>query len=78
MQWDKIYIINLDMFLELIELCVNNNYFYFSGKYLRQYMGTAMGNPLSPILADIVMDSLLLAISINLIQTTLDTFNSYH
>ncbi|XP_055522573.1 uncharacterized protein LOC129716757 [Wyeomyia smithii] len=62
MQWDKIGSktnINLDMFLELIEFCVKNSFFYFRGQHFRQVFGTAMGNPLSPILADIVMDSLM-------------------
>lgn len=51
--------INLDLFLEMVELCINNSYFCFRGKFYQQTFGTAMGSPLSPILADYVMEDLL-------------------
>ncbi|XP_062713765.1 uncharacterized protein LOC134290613 [Aedes albopictus] len=51
--------INLDLFLEMIELCLDNSYFKFRDKYYQQTFGTAMGSPLSPILADYVMEDLL-------------------
>ncbi|XP_062533790.1 uncharacterized protein LOC134202820 [Armigeres subalbatus] len=51
--------INLDLFLEMVELCVNNSCFRFRDKYYQQTFGTAMGSPLSPILADYVMEDLL-------------------
>lgn len=51
--------INLDLFLEIITFCIDNNYFRFRGKYYEQTFGTAMGSPLSPILADLVMEILL-------------------
>lgn len=35
------------------------SYFQFDNKYYQQVSGTAMGNPLSPILAEIVMDTLI-------------------
>ncbi|XP_058817820.1 uncharacterized protein LOC131681126 [Topomyia yanbarensis] len=62
MEWSNIRNstdINLDLFLELVEFCVNNSYFRFRDKYYNQTFGTAMGSPLSPILADIVMENLL-------------------
>lgn len=43
----------------MTELCINNSYFQFRGKYYQQMSGTAMGSPLSPILADYVMEDLL-------------------
>ncbi|XP_062537986.1 uncharacterized protein LOC134206299 [Armigeres subalbatus] len=43
----------------MVELCLNNSYFMFRDKYYQQTFGTAMGSPLSPILADYVMEDLL-------------------
>ena len=36
----------------------NNNFFQFNNRYCRQIFGSAMGNPISPILVDIVMQDL--------------------
>ncbi|XP_062706909.1 uncharacterized protein LOC115256058 [Aedes albopictus] len=61
-RWDDIKQgtnINLDLFLEIIELCVDSSYFRFRDTYYLQTFGTAMGSPLSPILADYVMEDLL-------------------
>ncbi|XP_062558073.1 uncharacterized protein LOC134222944 [Armigeres subalbatus] len=49
--WDNIKKntdINLDLFLEITEFCIDCSYFRFKGKYFQQVCGTAMGNPLSP------------------------------
>ena len=51
--------INLNLFLEIVEFCIDSSYFKFDNKYYRQIFGTAMGNPLSPVLADMVLESLL-------------------
>ncbi|XP_055522434.1 uncharacterized protein LOC129716622 [Wyeomyia smithii] len=51
--------INLDLFLEIIDFCLNGSYFSYKGKFFRQIHGTAMGNPLSPTIADLVMEALL-------------------
>ncbi|XP_058817322.1 uncharacterized protein LOC131680624 [Topomyia yanbarensis] len=51
--------INLDLFIEIVEFCLNNSYFRFRDKFYLQTFGTAMGSPLSPILADIVMENLI-------------------
>lgn len=51
--------IDLEYFLKLFDIAiVHNNYFQFNDKFYKQKNGLAMGNPLSPILADIVMDKL--------------------
>ncbi len=39
-------------------LCMDQNYFTFDNKFYRQTSGLPMGSPLSPLLADIFMDSL--------------------
>lgn len=47
-------------FLDMLSFCfLDNNYFSFNGNYYKQIFGTPMGSPLSPILADIVMEDLL-------------------
>lgn len=51
--------INLDLFLEIVEYCMEASYFCFDGRYYKQIYGTAMGSPLSPIVADIVLDSVI-------------------
>lgn len=51
--------INLDLFLEMVELCMDSSYFRFRDKYYQQTFGTAMGSPLSPILADYITEDLL-------------------
>ncbi|XP_062704389.1 uncharacterized protein LOC134286739 [Aedes albopictus] len=61
-RWDEIKEntnINLDLFLEMTEFCINCSYFQFKGQSYQQVFGTAMGNPLSPIIADLVMETLL-------------------
>ncbi|XP_062703673.1 uncharacterized protein LOC134286115 [Aedes albopictus] len=60
--WDEIREntnINLDLFLEIVDFCVGASCFCFRQKFYVQISGTAMGSPLSPILADIVMENLL-------------------
>ncbi|XP_055527883.1 uncharacterized protein LOC129720426 [Wyeomyia smithii] len=62
MMWDEIKKnteINLDLFLEILEFCIDASFFVFRGKFFHQRSGTAMGSPLSPILADIVMNNII-------------------
>lgn len=47
-------------FLEILKFCLNdNNYFTYNNKIYKQIFGMPMGNPLSPTIADIVLDNLL-------------------
>lgn len=47
-------------FLKILEFClIENNYFNFNSKLYHQSFGMPMGNPLSPTIADIVLDDLL-------------------
>ncbi|XP_062705294.1 uncharacterized protein LOC134287463 [Aedes albopictus] len=62
MNWDtigKATNINLDLFLEMVSFCIDSSYFKFRDKFYQQTFGTAMGSPLSPILAEVVMEVLL-------------------
>ena len=40
----------------LTELCLHSTYFAFQGKIFKQLKGTAMGSPLSPVIANIFME----------------------
>jgi hypothetical protein len=42
-------------YLKLTQLCMNQTAFQFNGKFYSQTFGTAMGNPLSPFLANLFM-----------------------
>ncbi|XP_062711099.1 uncharacterized protein LOC134289353 [Aedes albopictus] len=59
-RWSEIITeINLDLFIEIVDLCMDASFFRFEGQYYRQVFGTAMGSPLSPILADIALDTVI-------------------
>ena len=38
-----------------LNLCFDNMYLYFLGKFYRQIFGVAMGSPISVIIANLVM-----------------------
>lgn len=47
-------------FIKILDFCLNdNNYFVFNGQFYHQTYGMPMGSPLSPTIADIVLDDLL-------------------
>jgi len=48
--------IEVQEIIKLLEFCLSNNVFQFEDIYYIQKNGLVMGNPLSPILADIVMN----------------------
>ena len=62
LRWDEIKeFTNMQKssFIELLTFCIKeNNFFKFEGVIYKQTKGLAMGNPLSPVLADIVMTKL--------------------
>ena len=43
--------------MDLLEFCLCNTYFLFQGKYFEQTQGTAMGSPVSTVLANLYMES---------------------
>ena len=46
-----------NQFIDLILVCVKQNYFRFNNKYYIQGKGLPIGSPLSPFMADIFMNS---------------------
>lgn len=62
-RWDEIKhntdITDKEAFMDLLKFCIkDNNFFKFQNIFYKQKKGLAMGNPLSPILADIVLELL--------------------
>jgi len=45
-------------FLNALKLIIDSTYFSFNDKFYRQKFGTPMGSPLSPIIADVVLQDL--------------------
>lgn len=62
-QWHKLKdytAIDKRTFLKILQFCLNeNNYFNFDDKIYQQQYGMPMGNPLSPTIANIILDTLL-------------------
>ena len=44
--------------LRLSDFVLNHNYFKYDGDHYKQIFGCAMGSPISPVLADLVMEEI--------------------
>ena len=44
--------------MDLLHLCLTSAYFQYDGKHYKQLHGTAMGSPVSVVLAKIVMQNI--------------------
>ena len=42
--------------ISLLEFCLKNTYFLFQGKYYEQVHGVAMGSPINPLIANLLME----------------------
>jgi hypothetical protein len=49
-------VLDKETFIELVRYCFESTYFQYKGHFYQQVSGTPMGDPLSPILADLVMN----------------------
>ena len=50
--------LSIENILSLLEFCITSTYFSFQGKFFEQLEGAAIGPPLSPIVANLYMESL--------------------
>lgn len=50
--------ISLDSFIKGLEFVLSSTFFTFNGTTYQQTFGTPMGSPLSPIMADLVLQDL--------------------
>ena len=46
---------NIHQIINLMEFCLNNTYFVFQGRYYEQIEGAAMGLPISPLVANLLL-----------------------
>ena len=53
---DHVFPVDMDQLIDLIKLCVMDCKFQFNGSFYNMKTGLAMGNPLSPVLANIYME----------------------
>ena len=49
--------LSIENITSLLEFCITSTYFSFQGKFYEQVEGAAMGFPLSPIVANLYMES---------------------
>jgi len=47
-----------DDLVDLLNLCLTSTYFQYNGKHYKQLHGTAMGSPVSVVVAEIVMKNI--------------------
>ena len=45
--------------MKLVDFVLTHNYFKYAGNHYKQMIGCAMGSPISPVLADLVMEEIL-------------------
>ena len=50
--------LSINDIIQLLEFCLKATYFSFRGKYYQQIFGTAMGSPVSVVVADMVMENI--------------------
>jgi hypothetical protein len=56
--WREVTKLEVDDVIELLEFTLTTTYFRFRGQIYHQKFGTAMGSPVSPLVADIYMEYL--------------------
>ena len=50
--------LNVDEIISLLSLCLNATFFVFRGVFYQQVFGTAMGSPVSVVMANMVMEDI--------------------
>ena len=46
----------VEQIISLLEFCLKTTYFQFQGRFFEQLQGTAVGSPISPIVAHLYME----------------------
>ena len=52
----KNFFIPNDKVMSLLELAINSSFFCYQGRFYKQLQGTAVGSPVSPVIANIHME----------------------
>ena len=47
----------VDFLIDLLSFCLNTTYFVYDDTYYQQVFGTAMGSPVSAVIANLVMEN---------------------
>ena len=55
--WQRKYL-RLEDITNLLSFCLNTTQFVFEGTYYKQVCGTAMGSPVSAVIANLVMENI--------------------
>jgi len=55
-EWKDACLLEVEDILELLEFIFSTTYFTFKGQLYRQKFGTAMGSPVSPLVANVCME----------------------
>ena len=50
-------VLSVDNIIDLLGFCLHNTYFSFQNKFYEQVDGASMGSPVSPIVANLYMES---------------------
>jgi len=57
-EWKDTCLLEVEDILELLEFILSTTYFTFRGQLYRQKFGTALGSPVSPLVANMYMEHL--------------------
>jgi len=57
-EWRDTTLLEVDDIMELLQFILTTIYFCFNGQIYRQRFGTAMGSPVSPLVANMFMEHL--------------------
>ena len=49
--------LSIQQISELLQMCLNTTYFQYNNTFYKQRIGAAMGSPVSPIVANLYMES---------------------
>ena len=65
--------------MDLLNLCLTSTYYQYNGKHYKQLHGTAMGSPVSVVVAEIVMKNIEeQALATYTLRYVDDTFTAIH